>query len=235
MRMFIPQLFTLSNLLCGFLALHYAFQNNYVAAAWLVFLGAVLDKMDGTIARRMGKDSIFGIQLDSLADVCTFGFVPAVIIYQNYLESVNTVLGLTIAFSFLLCGTIRLARFNTLSLSGDKAERYYLGLPIPTAAICLTQFSVFERSWQTAYGTPIAMILVLWLAFLMISRLDYDSVPNFRSRSIADRGKQIFFIISIGLVVHESSFFFPVTIIYTGSGLYRWIVGLFRDEIRQHA
>ena len=54
MRMFIPQLFTLSNLLCGFLALHYAFQNNYVAAAWLVFLG-VLDKMDGTIARRMGK------------------------------------------------------------------------------------------------------------------------------------------------------------------------------------
>jgi phosphatidylserine synthase len=126
----------------------------------------------------------------------------------------------------------KLSKFETLQM----AQTYINALrPIPTAAICLTQFSVFERSWQTAYGTPIAMVLVLWLAFLMISRLDYDSVPNFRSHSIVDRAKQVFFITSVGLVVHDSSFFFPVTIIYTSSGLYRWVIGLFRDEIRQHA
>lgn len=232
MRVIIPQLFTASNLLCGFLALHYAFQGSYIPAAWLVLLGAVIDKMDGKIARVMGKDSLFGIQFDSIVDVCTFGFVPAVIIYQGYLSSGW---GLALAFAYLLCGAVRLARFNTISLSGEKDEDYYLGLPIPTAAICLTQYAVFEEAWPTAYSTPAAALLVLFLAFLMVSRFDYDTVPNFRGTSFADRFKQLFFAVSIALIIYKSEYFFPMTIIYIFSGIYRWVIGLFGDEVTQHA
>ena len=236
MRVIIPQLFTAGNLFCGFLALHYAFKGSYVPAAWLVFLGAVLDKMDGKIARVMGKDSLFGIQFDSIVDICTFGFVPAVIIYQGYL---NSSWGLALAFAFVLCGAIRLARFNTISMSEDKEENYYLGLPIPTAAICLTQFIVFETAFEEtlsiAYKTNAAAALALSLAFLMISRLDYDSVPNFRGTSFADRFKQLFFVVAIVLVLYESAYFFPVTMIYIFSGVYRWIIGLFSNEVTQHA
>ena len=68
-RAILPHLFTVGNLFCGFLALHYVFQGSYRPAIWLIVLGAVLDKMDGKIARVMGKDSEFGIQFDSLVDV----------------------------------------------------------------------------------------------------------------------------------------------------------------------
>ena len=124
-------------------------------------------------------------------------------------------------------------------MNEDKEEDYYLGLPIPTAAICLTQFIVFETAFEEtlpmAYTTNAAAALALSLAFLMISRLDYDSVPNFRGTSFADRFKQLFFVVAIVLVLYESAYFFPVTMIYICSGIYRWIVGLFSNAVTQHA
>ena len=69
----------------------------------------------------------------------------------------------------------------------------------------------------------------------MISRLDYDSVPSFRGTSFADRFKQLFFVVAIVLVVYKSEYFFPVTMIYICSGIYRWIVGLFSNAVTQHA
>ena len=231
MMRFIPSAFTIGNLFCGFLALHYVFLGSYVPAAWLIFLGAVLDKMDGKIARAMGRDSVFGIQFDSVVDVCTFGMVPAVLIYQAHLQ---TGWGLALAFVFLLCGAIRLARFNALSLDDERGE-FYMGLAIPTAAICLTQYAVFVNSWQSPHATPLAALLILVLAFLMISRLDYDSMPNFRGTSFGDRFKQVYFTTTVGLTVYDEIYFFPMSLIYIFSGIYRWVVGLFSDEVTQHA
>ena len=161
MRQFIPTAFTIGNLFCGFLALHYAFNGNYVPAAWLIFLGAVFDKMDGQLARVMGRDSQFGLHFDSIVDACTFGVVPAAIIYQAHLP---TGWGLALAFAFLLCGTMRLARFNTLSLEGERGE-FYMGLAIPTAAVCLTQYVVFVKAWPIPHATPLAVLLILVLSF----------------------------------------------------------------------
>ena len=79
---------------------------------WLIVLGAALDTMDGRIARFIGNDSKFGIEFDSLADVCTFGIAPALMVYR---ESLNSSWGVAIAFAFLLCGALRLARYNLLS------------------------------------------------------------------------------------------------------------------------
>ena len=227
----LPNLFTVGNLFCGFLALHYIFQGNFVPAAWLIVLGAIFDKMDGKIARAMGRDSQFGIEFDSIVDICTFGVAPATMIYHAYL---NSGLGLALAFIYLFCGAFRLARFNTISLNDEKGD-YYLGLPIPTAAICLTQYVVFEGPWQAAHSTPMAVFLVLLLAFLMVSRFEYDPMPSFRGTGFSERFKQIYFITTVGLVIYDENFFFPLTIVYILSGIYRWIIGLFQDELTQHA
>ena len=232
MMRFIPNAFTIGNLFCGFLALHYIFQGNFVPAAWLVFLGAVLDKMDGKLARRIGTDSQFGIQFDSIVDICTFGMVPAVLIYQAHLQ---TGWGQALAFVFVLCGAIRLARFNTLSLEDEERSPFYMGLTIPTAAICLTQYAVFANAWQSPHTTPVAALLVLILGFLMISRLDYDSMPNFRGTSLSNRFQQLYFASTVGLTIYDSMFFFPMSLIYIFSGVYRWVFRLFSDEVTQHA
>jgi CDP-diacylglycerol--serine O-phosphatidyltransferase len=233
MMRFIPNTFTVGNLFCGFLALHFIFQGNYVPAAWLIVLGALLDKMDGRLARRIGSDSQFGIQFDSIVDVCTFGIVPATLIYQAHLQ---TPWGLGLAFVFVLCGAIRLARFNTLSLEEDNERgEFYMGLTIPTAAICLTQYAVFVNAWQSPHATPLAALLVLLLGFLMVSRFEYDTVPNFRGTSFSDRFKQLYAISTIGLTIYDSIFFFPMSLIFVFSGVYRWIFRHFSNEVTQHA
>lgn len=232
-RSYVPHIFTLGNLFCGFLALHFVFQHSFVPAAWLIVLGAVLDKMDGLIARRIGTGSPFGVELDSIVDVCTFGVAPAVMIYQRHLSSPW---GLGLAFVYLVCGALRLARFNVISLYAKKGD-YYMGLPIPMAAIALTQFIVYTDSrWQPAQETMLAASVVILLAALMVSPFDYDSLPDMRASGRCERAKQSFLVLGILLVLYDAErFLFPLIVAYIISGIYRWIAGLLHDEVTQHA
>ena len=231
----IPNLFTVGNLLCGFLALRFVTQGNYVPAAWLIVLAAALDNMDGRIARLIGRDSAFGIEFDSLADVCTFGVVPAFMLYHSVL---NSGWGAVLAFVFLLCGALRLARFNVMSHASGKAD-YFTGLPIPAAAIGLSQFIVFtEHAWETAHAVQLGILITLFLAGLMVSRVEYDSMPSFRSGGLWDRCKQAFFIGAVVLVILPATskdFFFPLVLAYLVTGVGRWLVSMFGDEVTQHA
>jgi len=229
----LSNLCTVANLLCGFLSMHYVFRGSFVPAAWLIFLAAVFDKMDGKIARATGRSSQFGIEFDSIADVCTFGVAPALLLYHSRLQAPW---GLAISLLYLLCGAFRLARFNVISLNNAKGE-YYMGLPIPVAAVCITQYVVFtERAWDTSHATALAAVLVLFVAALMVSQFDYDSMPDFHGSGLLDRLKQLYFIGSVGLLVYSAEdFFFPLALIYLLSGIYRWVVGLFHDEVTQHA
>ena len=233
-RAILPNLFTIGNLFCGFLAIHYILQGSFGPATWLIVLGGVLDKMDGLIARFMGKDSRFGIEFDSLVDICTFGVAPALMVYLSYQKSGW---GLIIAFVYLLCGTLRLARFNALSLDDEKGD-YYLGLPIPMAAICLTQYVAFAGdTWIGGHTDGLAAPLVLLLSLIMVSRFEYDPIPNFRASGLGGRFKQIYFLVSVTFMIHPSTqgLFFILLTVYVLSGVYRRIVGLFSDEITQHA
>ena len=233
----LPSIFTVGNLFCGFLAISYVFDERYVSAAWLIDLGAALDTMDGRIARLIGKDSKFGIEFDSLADVCTFGIAPALMVYHGLL---NSKWGVAIAFVFLLCGALRLARYNLLSHEDEKGE-LFLGLPIPAAAVALSQYVVFttsEHAWQTSHAASVAMFFVLFLSGLMVSRVEYDSMPNFRATTFWGRIKQVYFVSAVALILHPSTskeFFFPLVVLYLLSGVYRWVTGIFRDEVTQHA
>ena len=231
----LPSIFTVGNLFCGFLAISYILDGRYVPATWLIVLGGALDTMDGRIARFIGNDSKFGIEFDSLADVCTFGIAPALMVYR---ESLNSGWGVAIAFAFLLCGALRLARYNLLSHEDERGE-LFLGLPIPAAAVALSQYVVFTKdAWQPSHDGSVAVVFVLLLSGLMVSRVEYDSMPNFRATTLWGRLKQGYFVSAVALILHPSTskgFFFPLVVVYLLTGIYRWVAGIFRDEVTQHA
>lgn len=234
-RAIIPHLLTVGNLMCGFLALRYVAEGRYVPAAWLILLGATLDNLDGRIARMIGRDSAFGIELDSLTDVVTFGVVPAFMLYHSLL---NSAWGAVLAFVFLVAGALRLARFNVMSHESGKAD-YFTGLPIPAAAITLSQFVIFSHhSWESAHAAQVGVMVTMGLAALMVSRIEYDTMPSFRSGGWWDRCKQLFLLGAIVLVVHPATskdFFFPLALAYLAVGVLRSVTGLFSDEVTQHA
>src|SRR5258708_27312103 len=127
----LPSLFTTGNLFLGFWAIVRTFHGQYAEAAPLIFWAILLDVLDGRIARMTGTTSEFGAELDSLADVVSFGVAPALLIYSWGFSSLPRV-GWLVAFLFVVCGALRLARFNVQKTSVDG--RYFVGLPIPAAA-----------------------------------------------------------------------------------------------------
>lgn len=124
----VPNLVTLSNLLLGIMAIIYTISERYPLAAAAILLAALLDRMDGNLARRLGVSSDFGKELDSLADLVSFGVAPAILAYASILDVALGKAGLIIALIFIACGAIRLARFNVL-----EATDYFVGVPITVA------------------------------------------------------------------------------------------------------
>src|SRR6478609_4018569 len=136
----LPNLITLSSIFCGFDAIRLAARGGeddiYRAAVLLIF-AMIFDMLDGRVARMTKTQSAFGVQIDSLADVVSFGVAPAILTYRWALSDLGT-LGLMVSFVFLACGAIRLARFNVLAMGNEKKPakpgKYIVGLPIPGAA-----------------------------------------------------------------------------------------------------
>ena len=134
----LPNLFTVSSIFLGFYALTLctgdATPEQLYRAAIAIFFAMFFDAFDGRVARMTKTQSDFGMELDSLADVVSFGAAPALLVFKWALAPLGTV-GLVISFSFAACGALRLARFNVLAMRGDKgSSRFFVGLPIPLAA-----------------------------------------------------------------------------------------------------
>ena len=169
----IPSLLTMGNLLCGYIAVVRSLEGQFEWAALAVFIAALLDRLDGWVARLTGTSSEFGVQLDSLSDVISFGMAPALMIYLWALAALPKPWSLA-PFLYLAAGTTRLARFNIQVPSQDR--RFFVGLPIPAAA-CVLAAMVFYSPARVV--DPIAAILVSVLlsvlGLLMVSRLRYRS------------------------------------------------------------
>src|SRR5512136_3184853 len=133
-----PNLFTVSSIFLGFYSMTLSAGDPSPAqlyrAALAIFFAIFFDMFDGRVARMTRTQSDFGVQLDSLADVVSFGAAPALLVYKWALAPMGF-LGLFVSFSFAACGALRLARFNVLAARGDKgSSRFFVGLPIPLAA-----------------------------------------------------------------------------------------------------
>lgn len=166
----IPNAVTLANIAFGFLGIISAAEGQFERACVLLFIGALCDLMDGRLARALGATSKFGMELDSLSDLVSFGIAPAVLIYLAVLREWGMV-GAAISVAYALCGALRLARYN---VSHDKlSELTFLGAPIPIAAGYIMSMTMIRHSlpvWGIAAGT-------LWVAGCMVSTL---KVPKFR-------------------------------------------------------
>jgi CDP-diacylglycerol--serine O-phosphatidyltransferase len=172
-------LMTSGNLFCGFLSVLFAMEGHPQVAAWLIMLAALFDAFDGKAARFFGGGSEFGLQFDSLADVVSFGFAPGVLIYTVAFNELSLP-GLAVSFIPVLCGAIRLARFN---VSADGKAHDFIGLSIPLHACLLASFVVMSYStWGEIVDTNIFAGLVLISSLLMISRFPLPGLPRFTLR-----------------------------------------------------
>lgn len=164
-------MFTLGNLYCGFLSIGFAANGEYKNAAILILIGMMLDSMDGRLARMLNADSTLGKELDSLADIVTFGAAPAFLVYYTCFIQYG-MLGFAITGLFPLFGAYRLARFNISA--GKSSLKYFIGVPITAAGGILTILTLFGDR------IPNIIIAVVFtaLCFLMVSRLRIPSLKE---------------------------------------------------------
>ena len=209
----LPNLFTTGNLFCGFWAIISVFQEKFFYAAVAILLACVFDILDGKVARLSGATSKFGVQYDSLADLVSFGIAPALLAFSWALRPYGK-FGWLAAFLFVVCGALRLARFNVQSSSGEV--KYFKGLPIPAAAsmIALT-ILLYLRLIETNWVKDIVILVMIYvLAFLMVSSIRYLS---FKELNLAKRKPFsifIFIILSMIVIVMEPTIVLFVSVIF---------------------
>jgi CDP-diacylglycerol---serine O-phosphatidyltransferase len=229
---------TALNLFAGFLSVVHSINEDYVTAAWLIVVAAIMDVLDGRVARMVKSSSEFGVELDSLADISSFGFAPAVLIYKSYFYSWGFV-GIFISFLPLVFGGIRLARFNTQVTDVAEKDPFFKGLPIPSSAISLAAFVVFEQSTFGGYQyREVLTGLTILVSLLMVSKIRYEAMPAFSVKKHQDKIKIILLVIIIPLfAIYPSKVIFPGMMLFILSGLVRAVIDHFRhagddDEIQ---
>ena len=205
----LPNLFTVSSIFCGFYAIIAstgpATGDQFFRASLAIFFGSFFDAFDGRVARLTRTQSSFGVELDSLADVITFGVAPGVLVYKWALADLGTG-GMVIACIYTACGAIRLARFNVTThaeheVSPTGVSRFFTGMPIPLAAgaIVALVLALHGRYEPVALGLwPIGGI-VLGLSFLMVSTIRY--------RTFKDAGLDLKTLVAFVLVIALAVFF----------------------------
>jgi CDP-diacylglycerol---serine O-phosphatidyltransferase len=171
----IPSLFTVGNIFCGYYAILASMHGHYLQASYAIGIAIILDSVDGFVARLTNSASGFGLQLDSLADVISFGIAPSILALVWGLSAVESRLAVVAAFTFTICGAMRLARFNVQA--GNL--KHFVGLPIPAgggAIAAVVHF--FESPIKTQTGSNLMVAGVFILSFLMISTIRYNSLKN---------------------------------------------------------
>jgi len=189
----LPSLMTVSNLLCGYASVVYSTRGDFDTAAVLLGIAMVVDTLDGFFARLTHSQSAFGAELDSLADVVSFGVAPAILAFTWGLWPLGR-LGWAAGFIYVTAAALRLARFNIQSATGDK--KYFAGLPSPAAA-SVTASTVFMYPWglQDPRVAGLALPMVLVPGFLMVSTI------RFRSLKAVDVGwRRSYVVVFLGAV-----------------------------------
>jgi CDP-diacylglycerol--serine O-phosphatidyltransferase len=202
----------------GFYVIIASTDGNFVRAAWFILLSAILDGLDGKVARMTGTTSKFGVELDSLADVIAFGVAPGVLMYTWALKPFGK-LGWLAAFLYVVCGALRLARFN-VQVSTVESRRF-IGLPIPAAAcIVATCVLLFYELGGTGTIRMISVVLLVFLlAFLMVSNFKYFSLKDpdlFRRQPFMMLVLAIMLVIVI--VARPEIMLFIIGMVYLASG-----------------
>ncbi len=227
LRQIFPGLFTMGNLFCGFASiLSSARGGNPTEAAWLIILAAFFDYLDGIVARLSKGASQFGVELDSMADVVSFGVAPAVMLISFEMVEFGR-WDWVIGFAFVMTGVYRLARFNIHADIETKSD--FIGLPIPVAACALASFVIFSQHiWGEIRLDRMLAVMVILTSALMVSPIRYETVPLFDFTAKKYKIKILLLIVAVILVAFKTRLMmFPLIALYVLSGIYRLIVTLF--------
>ncbi len=193
----LPNLFTTGSLFAGFYGIIAAMHGDYYVAAWFILVASIFDALDGKVARLTGTTSRFGVEYDSLADLVAFGVAPGLLMYSWALKPFGK-LGWLAAFLYVVCGALRLARFN---VQVDTVEsKRFLGLPIPAAAsmvaTCVLLF--YHLGGSGTIRKVSVLILIYVLALLMVSNVRYYS---FKDPELVKRQPFGFLVLLIFLII----------------------------------
>jgi CDP-diacylglycerol--serine O-phosphatidyltransferase len=224
----LPNLFTLAALFGGFYAVVMAMNGRFENAAIGIFVAAVLDSLDGRVARLTNTQSAFGEQMDSLSDMVSFGAAPALIMYEWALKGLGRA-GWIVAFVYCACAALRLARFNTNIGVVDK--RFFQGLPSPAAAALVIGFVwvMDDAGFEGVFTIPgvawTALVITLYAGLTMVT-----NVPFYSFKDVNFRGSVPFIVIvaiALGIAViniHTPTVLFALFCAYglSGYGVYAW-------------
>ena len=220
----LPNLMTAGNLFCGFLALTHIVESDparedfnqiIVKALLLILLACFFDLLDGRVARMGGLESPFGREFDSIADIVSFGVAPAFLVHKVVLKDVfvnHQEIGWFISSVYLICGALRLARFNVMAAQPESgSSREFVGFPIPAAAGLVASLTLFLMWWEdkgfsTGQWRYVLPILMVFLSAMMISEVRY---PSFKRVGFRLRGRfmtMVMVILFIGLlfILHQT-------------------------------
>jgi CDP-diacylglycerol--serine O-phosphatidyltransferase len=238
----LPNAFTVGSILLGFYALVLCAGDPSPAqlyqAALAIFFATFFDAFDGRVARMTKTQSDFGVQLDSLADVISFGAAPALLVYKWALAPLGF-LGFFISFSFVACGALRLARFNVLAQRGaDKGGgRFFVGLPIPLAAgaivaLVIAHYRAIRDATDAATHAPVAAVVAL-LSFLMVSTVRYRT---FKDVHLSARSLTVFAFltvtgVAVGLATRASFVLVVYAAAYIALGIAESLIALSRPAV----
>ncbi len=237
----LPSIMTAGNLFCGFMAVLQIIQGSLLQASaesdWiqpyetslLWILGAfIFDILDGRLARLGGHESAFGREFDSLADIISFGIAPALLVFKIVLAELPARLGWMIGFVYLVCGAMRLARFNVLALTPQLPNRSkdFSGFPIPAAAglvasVTLLLLKYYESDRVIGNFKFLLAGLLLFLSFMMFSKVSYPSFKTIDWRTQRPLPRLLLIVAALALVVQ--TYQYSLALLFTGYLIYGFV------------
>ena len=245
---FLPNLLTAGNLFCGFVALTKIVEANLTPDAaghvnWYpiqfalacILLACIFDLFDGRVARMGGRESPFGREFDSLADLISFGVAPAFLVHRVVLRQAlpeeYAELGWFIASIYLICGAFRLARFNCLSvMNAPGAGKDFLGFPIPSAAGLVASLTLFiiklnEKERDLGHWGYLLPVVLVFLSAMMVSEVRYPSFKSLGLRSTTTFLKVIVAALFVGclLILREKILYYVLPLFFTGYLVYGFV------------
>ncbi len=246
---FLPNLLTAGNLFCGFVALTFIVEAKLTpdvvsgVVNWMpikkalacILLACIFDLFDGRVARMGGRESPFGREFDSLADLISFGVAPAFLVHRVVLGRVlpdeYTELGWFIASIYLICGAFRLARFNCLSaMNLPGAGKDFLGFPIPSAAGLVASLTLFiiklnEKERDLGHWGYLLPVVLIFLSAMMVSEVRYPSFKSLGLRSSTTFLKVVVAALFVGcmLILREKILYYVLPLFFTGYLVYGFV------------
>ncbi len=236
----LPALLTTGSMFCGFFAVISAIDFRFTDACWAIFAAGIFDAFDGLIARATKTTSEFGVNYDSLSDLVSFGFAPAILAYNWALIPYQRI-GWMAAFIYCACAAIRLARFNVHTATDDEHESF-CGLPSPAAAGLIVGAVFVHQKYNEFCGNVLdingvegtakhwgIVVLVYVAALLMVSEVRFRSIKDI---DFMKKKRVIVFVAILLLlffaVLNTPVFAFTMAYLYAAGGILAWLFSLFR-------